>query len=201
MALIKNDKEEYVSVLGNGTLRIVVPKGTEGAVEREYETSDGKKGVKYELIFNSLVGKITDVKFFDGDFGKLIQAVITDGEGSLTLSLPTNQNFGEDFMKKLPVIDLEKEVKITPYSFEDEKGKTRKGLTIEQDGKKIQNFFYDAEKKANINKYPNPKGDTKEYDSDDWKMYFMEARKFLTKYVEDNIIPKFVKNEDLAEDF
>jgi hypothetical protein len=63
-------------------------------------------------------------------------------------------------------------------------------LTITQKDKKIPSFFYDADNKKNINGYPDPTGDTKTYSKDLWKIYFMQARMFLVKYVEDNILPK-----------
>lgn len=186
MALIKQERKEFVSILGSdATLRMTVPEGTEGSIVREYETSTGAKGKKSELVFNKIVGKITDISFYEGDFGKLIQLDITDNDGTLTLSVSTAQNFGEDIMKKIPNIDLTKTIELSPYSFEDEKGKVRKGVSIVQEGKKIKNFFYDEVTKKNINGYPDIEGDKNSYDKDDWKIYFMKARKFLVSYIEE----------------
>lgn len=195
MALTKGDEKKFVSILSDGSLRLPVVEGTEGAIKREYEMSDKTMGVKHELVFKSLSGVITDIAFFEGDFGKLIQVTFFDKEAEVeaqefVLSIGTATNFGEDLLKKLPSVDLTKEVTLTPYSFEDDRGKTRRGVTLLQDGEKITNFFYDIEKKKNINKYPDPEGDTKTYDSDDWKMYFTKARKFLVKYAEDNLVKK-----------
>lgn len=199
--MLKNTREnkDYVSILADGTLRVVVPEGTDGAVRREYETSDGKTGVKHELVFTEISGIISKIAFFDGDFGKLLQLTFTDGdEKPLTLSVSTETNFGEDIMKKLPAIDLDNYVRFVPYSFEDEKtGKTKKGVTIYQgqeendEGEmvdiKIGNYFYDTEKKKNLHKFPEaptaPKG--KEVSKEKWKMYFMEARIFLIEYITD----------------
>lgn len=201
MALIKNDKENYVSILSSdGTLRMVVPDGTEGAVKREYETTDGKKGTKTELVFNKLIGKITKIEFFDGDFGKLLQLTVDDGiEKPLILSVNTSQNFGEDIMKKLPNIDLNKEVSFSPYSFEDENGKVKKGVSIVQDGKKIQNFFYNVTAKKNCNGFPEPKGDIKKYSKDKWKIYFLEAREFLIEYTTKNFVKTLTADESFEK--
>ncbi len=192
MALEKINKDNYVSILSSdGTLRMTVPEGTEGSIHREYETSDGKKGVKNELVFNKLSGKITNIAFHDGDFGKSIQVTVTDDAGDVVLSINTAQNYGEDFMKKLPNIDLEQPVTLSPYNFTDDKGKLRKGISILQNDVKVQNSYYDALAKKNTNKFPEPDGDTKKYDNDDWKTYFIKVRKFLIKEVETKIIPKF----------
>lgn len=203
--LTKNaDKKDFVSILSSdATLRMVVPEGTKDSVVREYETSDGKTGKKTELVWNKISGKISDIAFYDGDFGKLIQLDITDSAGTLTLSVNTATNYGEDIMKKLPAVDMEKEVEFAPYTFENDKGKTVRGVTITQDGKKIKNFFRDETGEKNINGYPDPVGDTKSFDKDDWKMYYMTARKFLIAYITEKFPtksrPQVVSTNDIAD--
>ena len=107
-----------MNILGSdGTLRLSVPEGTEGAVKREYETSDGKKGTKFELLFKSLCGKITNMQMFDGDYGKNLLVTLSYDGGADTISFNTTSPFGEDFMKKLPNINLDEFVTIgIPYS-------------------------------------------------------------------------------------
>lgn len=182
MSLRKIERENFVSILGSdGTFRKVVPEGTEGAIVREYEDSKGNKGIKTELVFNEMEGKITGISFFDGDFGQLIKVVMTDEAGDETLSMDTSQAFAEDLMKKLPNIKLDQNVVFTPYAFVDENGKNKKGLTIKQNGEKVDNYYYNAVDKKPCNGFPEPEGDTKKFDKDDWKMYFIKVRKFLVK--------------------
>lgn len=181
-----------MNILGSdGTLRLTVPEGTEGAVRRDYETSDGKKGTKYELVFKSLSGRITNMQMYEGDYGKNLLVTLTYEGGEDTISFNTSSPYGEDFMKKLPKINLDEFVTISPYSFMDENGKTRRGVTVTQGDVKLQNHFYDPEKKKNLHKYPNPEGDTDKFDKDDWKIYFTQCRKFLVKYTEDTFLPAF----------
>ena len=73
-----------------------------------------------------------------------------------------------------------------------------------QNDVKIDNFFYDKTLKENINGYPNPEfkknkktGEVKPFDSDDWKIYFISARKFLEEYMTDNILPKMPRMSDI----
>ena len=87
-------------------------------------------------------------------------------------------------MKKLPAINLSQPVKLIPYSFEDEKGKSKKGVTVYQGENKIDSYYWDKMEKKSINGMPEPEGDTSKFDSDDWKMHFMVVRKFLIKEVE-----------------
>lgn len=191
------DYPPIMNILGSdGTLRLTVPEGTEGAVYREYETSDGKKGSKWELIFKSLSGKISNLQTHDGDYGMNLMLTLSYDGGEDTISIGTSTPFGEDFMKKLPNINLDEYIDFAPYAFTDDSGKPRKGVSIKQGDTKIQNYFYkpnaDGSKGgANVHGYPNPEGDTSKYTKDDWKIYFMLARKFLMKYTEENFLVKF----------
>ena len=182
-----------MSILGSdGTLRLTVPEGTEGAKKRDYETSDGKQGSKWELVFKSLTGKITNLQMYEGDYGTNLMVTLSYEGGSDTISINTGTPFGEDFMKKLPNINLDEFVTIAPYSFVDEKGKTRKGITVTQGDTKLKDFFTDSEDyKKKLHGFPMPKGDTEKYTKDKWKLYFSEARIFLIEYVTEKFIPAF----------
>lgn len=172
-------KEEYDAYLGTKEIR-------------EYEDSKGNKGTKYEYIYESVSGKITNIAFVDTDFGTLLQVTLSDfpNEDEI-LSMSTSQPYGEDFMKKLPNINLAEEVTIRPYSFiPDGKDKERRGVTVMQHGNKLTNFFYDVEAKKEVHGFPTPDGDTKSFKGDDWKIYFLQVRKFLTKYTQEHFASK-----------
>lgn len=191
MGLQTRESVEFISILGSdGTLRLKVSEDTPGAVRREGKDSKDQPFVKYELVFASINGIITDLALHEGEFGTNIIVTFKDGDQENKLSLNSASPFGEDFMKKLPSIDLTKEVVLAPFSFVDNKGKTRKGVTITQDGKKLTNFFYDAEKEKNVHGYPEPKGDTSKYSKDKWKLYFNECRVFLIDYTTEHFVSK-----------
>lgn len=191
-----NKVDNYVSILGSdATFRKVVPEGTPGSVVREYETSDGKKGTKTELVFNELSGKITNIEMHEGNFGNNLQVTFSDTDGDVTLSIGTNTSFGEDFMKKLPALNLDVEIVAKPYNFTDDRGKTMKGITLLQNETKVENFFWDKEKKEGINGLPKPKGDTSKFTKDKWKIYFTEVKIFLEEYVTEKFV-KAVKKAD-----
>lgn len=188
----------FFSALADGKFHLTVPEGTEGAVKREYETSDGKKGEKWELVADFISGVINNLNVRDGDYGKQLFISFANEEGDeskppVVISLNISSNFAEDFMKKLPNINIEKKVKLVPYSFEDENGKKCRGITVYQDDKKIKGYYHEKKtvKKGKkeftrlvpIHGYPAPEGAEK-FDSDDWKIYFAQARKFLMGEVE-----------------
>ncbi len=186
----------YASVISDGSIRVQVDKETPGAKLREGDLKDGTHFAKYEMVYNEISGKIQNIEFVDSDYGKNIKITIDGGdELPIILFLSTASNFGEDFMKKLPNINLKEEVTIKPYSMEV-KGKNRKGVSIIQDKEKVQPFFIkvnDDKSVEYLHEMPSP-GDIK--DKDDWKIYFMTVRKFLINYIENNIISTFSKEPE-----
>lgn len=216
MARETSDQKEFVSILASdGSLRLSVPEGTEGAVKREYKVTDEKTKeevtkTKTELVFKALSGKVTGVSFAETKFGKLLQVTITDEEGDLTISTNSSNNFGIDLMKKLPAMDFDQDYRLAPFSFENDEKKNVRGVSIsegiEQDKEapKVTNFFWDGKK--DINGFPTAKGDTSKYTKNKWKAYFGEVEDFLVGYTEENIIPKFAEKsaeskKDGEEDF
>lgn len=185
------DRPQYFNVLASdGTFRKVVDQSTEGAVRRDYETSDGKKGTKWELKADSIEGVISRLGIYEGEYGKNILIALGDEDGEVIISLSSSSNFGEDFMKKLPAIDMTKPVKLSPYSFEDDKGKTRRGISIMQNEKKIESAYSEKNEKTGkwkvTNGMPETDGDTAKFDTDDWKAHFIKVRKFLLGKLEEH---------------
>jgi len=192
-----HQKGDFVTVLADGLFHLEVAEGTEGAKLREYKTSKGEEKSKLELTYQSLTGFIQSIGFFEGEFGKSLNIEIKDDK-VYTVSLNTKNNFGEDMMKKFPNVDFKKRVTLKPYSFEDDKGKTRRGITIYQEDEKIAGYFYDGEK--SINDIPTPEGDTSTYDTDDWVSFYTTQRKFLVKFTEENTIPRLETEKGSQED-
>ena len=199
-----NTDKTFLTILADGKFHQEVEVGTEGAITRTYEDKEGVEQSKTELVHDSVKGIITAVEFHDGVFGKNLNITI-DNDG--IISMGTASNFGEDMMKKLPAIDFTKEVTITPYAFIP-KGEenSKKGVTVYQGGVKVQSHYskefpVDSKKYVTINGMPEVEGDTKSFDSDDWKMHFMVVRKFLIKEIEKLSIFKKaeVKVEDKTE--
>lgn len=189
----KNSKQSdktFLTILADGKFHQQVEEGTEGAVKREIKDkfTNEVTDTKFELLHDSVKGIITEVSIQEGEYGKNLQITI-DTE---IVSLGTKSSFGEDMLKKLPSIDLSKEVTLTPYSFlpKGEENK-KKGVTVYQDGVKVGSYYYDAENKVSINGCPEPENDGKGFDSDDWANHFNIVRKFMIKEIEK--LPVFVE--------
>jgi len=213
MPLISKEERIYASVLADGKIHVTVPEGTENAKIRKYKTSDGTEGEKTEFVYNELIGKITNISFRDGDYGTQLQVTVAEGdEKPIVLSLGTSSNYGEDLMKKLPNVDLAKTVKIVPYSFEDDKKKLKKGITIWQNnGKenvKLGNYYFDADKKKNLHDFPEVPAaivklqkDGKKVPTTKWKAYFGDVEEFLIEQTKERFkITDSPKKDDELED-
>lgn len=191
-------------------MRQSVPEGTPNAQKRTWQAG-GKNGVKNELVYNAVVGRITDVSFYEGEHeGKKFQtlniqlAAETEGEPSPVISAGIDTKYAADLMKKLPNVNFDEEVRIRPYSYiPNGKEKPTTGVELmERDGvtgnftRKIDSFFdsYDekAKKFTSQNGFPTPQGDTRDYTSDDWKIYFLTVKRFLVNYTKENITARFV---------
>jgi hypothetical protein len=190
MGLI-NDRFEgvYASINAEGIISVKVDEGTRGAKFKEYELRDGTKGSKWVLEYNKLDGFITDIKFFDGNFGEQINITIKDESGEIILTMPLGSNYASDIMKKLPNVNFSNKVIFSPYSFEDDKKKRKRGVTIYQNGEKIQSFFSDSEGKT-TNGFPVPAKESDKMKTKDWTVYFIEVGEFLKSYIESEVIDK-----------
>ena len=185
----------YLSII-DGTLRKQVTQETPGAVKRDWTTPDGKSGTKYECIYDSVSGIITRLSFNDSEYGKFLIVGFNGGE---VLNLNTSHRYFTDLVKKLANADLTKEIALKPFDFENDDKKRITGVSVTQDGVKLTDYFYDATTKKNINGFPLPEGDTKKYDKDDWKVYFVNVKKFLISYVMLNLVPKIEAVEEVEE--
>jgi hypothetical protein len=179
----------YLSVVG-GNMVENSEEGVEGAVKRDYELKDGTKGTKWEILHKNLSGNITTINFEESKYGERVIIKFQNGEDKAQLSFPTDSKYFSDFAKKIPNADLSQEISINVFDFEPEEGKRLTGVSMKQDGEKVENFYWDGKK--TLNGMPEvPKADRKEYDTDDWKMFFLKVKKFLKKKVQAMDIPSY----------
>lgn len=197
----------YYTVI-KGTFRTRVDEFAEGAVRREYETKDGAMAFKYERILSSLIGYIEEVQFYDSEFGMQCYITLDRNEKGQKpiIQLSMDGREADNFLKKLPNIDLNREVCLRPFNFKGREGDEVRGLDVSQEdenGKfkaKVSNYFWDEEKEETIHGYPRPDGNTDDFSKDDWKIYFLQVRKFLINYTHANVEEKIAKSVELRRE-
>ena len=183
----------YLAIIA-GKLSQKVTAETEWAVKREYDV-DGNKGEKWELHYKNLRGFITEMVFKQSDYGEMFSVKIEKDWEIDILTMWTDSRYFSDFWRKLKNIDLTKEVVMNPYDFENN-WKQIRGLSITQEWNKIEDAYYDWEKKKALNWMPDvSEADRKKYDKDDWKIYFTTVKKFLKSEIQKVELPWWVETD------
>lgn len=194
-----NQKRSFYYII-DGSFRQKVSQDHPEAQRRDWKSADGKNsGTKYERHVDALFGKIEDVQFFDSDYGLNINITLDENEQGEhpIIQLGASTREGEDFMRKLPNLDLAKEVRFRPFNFTGSDSNEVRGIELMQQDDadnftvKATNFFRDAEKKENINGLPKPPKENEEMTKPEWKIYFLQVNLFLIEYTKNKIIPKF----------
>lgn len=187
------DKRKFVSILSStGRFHMQVPEGTEGSVQRVYETSDSKTGTKNELVFEKIYARIKTISFEEGDYGEQLLITVQGEEGEVTIATNSGNSFGVDIMKKLPNVDLAQPVEFAPYAFVNDRGKKVQGVNLYQNGMKLADFFQqkDGDKWVSFHGFPEKKKEYSEMKTRDWQSYFNEVTEFLVNYTSEKICPE-----------
>jgi len=172
----------YLTIIA-GKLSQKVSEDTDGAIKREYDI-DGNKGVKWELRYKNLSGFITWIEFKQSDYGEMCIVTIEQNWEVDKLTMNTDSRYFSDLGRKISNIDLSKTVFINPYDFE-KNGKQIRWLDIKQDWEKITDAYYDWETKKTKKGFPAVSDeDKKKYDSDSWKVFFIQIKKYLKAEME-----------------
>ncbi|MFW5794746.1 MAG: hypothetical protein ACOCV1_04605 [Bacillota bacterium] len=66
---------------------------------------------------------------------------LTQDDLSIILSLNFESSFAQSFLRKAKNIDFQKPIRVKAGKFTDSESKTIYWLNVEQDGKKVQNYF------------------------------------------------------------
>ncbi len=200
----------YLTVVGGNMVQAKingepVSQDTHGAISRTYKNDEGETITKWELQHSNLTGFITSLDFKESPYGEQFSITIQNGNDIAKLTMNTSSKYFSDFGKKLPNIDLEKEIIINTYDFESENDegvlKRHTGVSITQDNVKIKNAYWDGKK--TLKGFPSVSDkDRKSYDSDDWKMFFIKIKKFLKKQIESIEVndAKIVTSSDSTSD-
>lgn len=135
MGLEQRAEGKFITILG-GKFCQRVQEGTEGATQRTNKL--GK--VVWERFYDSFTGKLVGIKVQDGTYGKTWNFSFKDKEEIYTLQLSYSNSFATAFLKMLPNIDLEKEMKVSP-SVKEVDGKSKSSLFVNQDGVSMKHAY------------------------------------------------------------
>ena len=135
MGLDNREGGKYITILG-GKFCQRVSEDTAGAVQRTNKL--GK--VVWEKFYDSFTGKLVNIRTTDGAYGKSWMFDFQDQKEIYHLQLSYSNSFATAFLKMLPNVNLEKEMKVSP-SVKEVDGKNRSSLFINQDNVAIKHAF------------------------------------------------------------
>jgi len=194
-------RRTYMTIGKGGTFRLEVPEGTAGSQARTYEVEvDGVKTTRTKIEINKSKLEsvmIKSIGIYDGKFGESVNVSVDIKGFEFTIQIKADSSYGMDFMEKIPNVNLYEPVTLIGYDFEDDKGKNRRGLSIYQDGEKIQGFFYDVESKKALHGIPTAGSDM---DKKKWRRFFEDKAEFLTAYMKSHIIPQLASSLKTVDD-
>lgn len=178
------EKRTYVGII-QGKFATKADSTTQGAVKRYSE----KKAMDvWETLYDDITGRITDIRIEESQFGKQLVVTINDIVDMIHVQIPVESKYFWHFAMKVPNVNLNQDVMIVPYSFEDKVKKDLKGNPQRITG---LNFYQPATKTPN-NKidYYYKDGDShgkpvaeKDMDDDDYKIFKIREQKFLVEQV------------------
>lgn len=194
-----------------GSFRLPSDESVKDAIRREFTNPrTGAKGVVYELGYYSLSGFIQDIKFQDTvlDDGVTLRrlniVLDPDADGKQQIiSMDIDSRYADDFLAKLPSIDLSKEVLLRPFDYKNKKGQRKLGMSVDHMNEtgewvvRVDNFFVTAKKEGDgfVFSYKHGYPEATAEDREDWKFYFQKVNKFLVKYAKENVLPKMSEVE------
>lgn len=181
-----HNNKPYLRIVG-GNLVQEVDKTTSGARLREGELKDGTKFSKWEISYMNWTGKVESIQFKDSEYGTSCMLDL----GDAILSFNTDSKYFQDMACKLLSSDITKEITFHPYDMIGDNDKNIRGVSVQQEGVKLKNYFYDFEKKEILHGYPKVDQVMKEkLKKNYWKVYFAEVAAFLIEKLENLQIPK-----------
>jgi hypothetical protein len=174
----------YYTVL-NGKFAQKVKEGTEGAVARK-----NKKDVMvYELLFDTLEGKLIGIETRDGDYGKEIHFIINDGIENMKMQIQFSSSTLKSYLSRILNADLNRTLE---FCVGWDKEKERTFAYLKQDGKTVQSMFT----KDNPNGLP-PMVRKKVKGKDIWDD--SDQLEFFENFLNEKVLPKLKGSNPLHE--
>lgn len=137
----KDSNGTYLKIFGG---KIVQERSENFTSDNEVKVRENKNGNKvYYVEYDSVSGKLVhaEMKHIEKISADVIELLLKDGIDSYQLTLSVDSRYGQSFMARMLALDLNEEVEIIPYAFENKEGKKVSGLNIKQNGEKVNSLY------------------------------------------------------------
>jgi hypothetical protein len=178
--MLENLQNKIYLEVFDGKITRKVPEGTDGAAPRTNKNGT----LVYEMHYRAVEGVLLDIGVYKHNmYGSQWRFTLQDGAETYCLQLSENTRALSSLLLALPSCDLKKPINIRPYEFTNEEGKSKAGVRLTQDGKKVEWFFTRED----------PKGlpDLKPITIEGKETFDSTARmSWLRQYVDEHIVPQ-----------
>jgi len=179
------EQKTYLTI-AYGKLRERCKEGEPNAVWREFE-GKGSFAKEYQWI----EGRIAKIYYKESkEYGNSYEVTIDDDVKLWNVSFKENSRYCQDFLVKLPNINLSQVVKLTPYEMKGDDGKEKRGTSVMQNAIKLKNFFSQKEGETWVYREGFPEPKKPKLSDKEWKIYLIEIQCFLMDYIKAHVLPK-----------
>lgn len=181
MGLNKNERISFLKI-SDGKVRMKTTQDDPQAEER-FDSINNK--YMYERVYSSCEGYLRDIKVQTHDeYGTMYNLIMFDPQdgAKYSLSVSEDSRYFQSLCMLLPNVDFAKSLTVKPFSFKNDKSQNI-GLSFEQDGEKVANYYKDWDEKSETSTAKNGLEDFDfsevKGDKEETKILQMRLRKFL----------------------
>jgi len=188
-------KNEIYVTCANGVFSKRVPEPTKGSITRKIEKGPNIGKEIHEEHFEYFEGQLVSITTNESEnYGKqwVFKFDISETPSDkkfVVYQVGYDNGYAINILSRLPNANLEKDIRMSAYAFTDENGKEKKGITLFQEGKKIQPA-YTKDAPNGLPQMKKVKVNSKEV----WDK--TDMLEFLENMVNTEIIPNLPKEVD-----
>lgn len=174
--------------LSFGKFRRKCDANTEGAIERETQSGEKTYAIEYDKLF----GVLENIAFKTSQYGNQWEVYINDAGEKYCVQMKEGSRLCDIFLQLLPNIRRGGFYTLSPWDYEDKRGKRKVGFKIEDEaGNAVDNYYLrfdkqpdDSWKVTTLHDYPAFVRDPKESDEKmkkRFKRFAEDATEFLSE--------------------
>lgn len=193
LGAVKENKGTFLSVAGGYIWDRKADKSNPHYATQTYTKKDKTEGTRAGAQYGDLLGKVVSVVFREhNEYGQSIN-VGFEAEGELFIvSIGTNNRNSQDLMRALLVADLDQDLYMRPYDFQDKQKKRVQGISFKQNGEKL-NLRVDGAPSESAEWF-------KSAAKKDVRRFFEDLSDWYVGMIQENVIPVLLKKNAKREE-
>ena len=197
MGLTKSERIEYLRI-ADGKIRKRTTEDDKDAVKRHDSINDKDL---YELVYKSCEGYLREIRVqTHEEYGTSYSMILYDPETGTKYSLQMGEEtrYFQSLVMLMPNLDLSKPMEVRPYSWVAD-GRRNIGLSIRQDGKKVENYYkdFDEDSKRSRSRHGLEKFNFSKVKNDKEERKILQMK--LLKWLKSELKPQLIRLQEHVE--